>query len=135
METIQPTMLQLHIWPVFFLIVLVAVNLIVIRRQRDDRALKKYLRIQATAWTTLMSMIAFTGATYMAYFHLDLSVKIAVMIAAAVMLSSLEIRRHLLLKNARPGQECFVQVRQRAWRLYLYQLLWLVMVGGLTPLL
>ncbi|WP_456451951.1 hypothetical protein [Hydrogenimonas sp.] len=126
-------MLQLHVWPVFALLGLVALNIAVVLMQRDDRKLKKYLRIQATAWTTLMSMIVFTGAAIMAYLHLDFSLKIVLMIAAAVALSSLELRRHFVLKDARPGQECFAAVRQKMLRYYVFELLWLLMIGGLAP--
>jgi hypothetical protein len=133
MENMEHTMLQLHIWPVVGLALLVAVNIAVILLQKEDRKLKKYLRIQATAWTTLMSMIVFTGAAIMAYLHLDFTVKIVLMIAAAVALSFLELRRHLVLKEARPGQACFAAVRTRMLRYYIFQMLWLLMIGGLAP--
>ncbi|WP_201352401.1 hypothetical protein [Hydrogenimonas urashimensis] len=133
MESMEHTMLQLHIWPVVGLGLLVLMNIAVIRMQKDDRRVKKYLRIQATAWTTLMSMIVFTGAAIMAYMHLDFSVKIVLMIVAAVALSSLELRRHFLVKEARPGHECFDKVREKALRYYLFQLLWIVMIGGFAP--
>ncbi len=129
----EQTMLQLHIWPVVGLALLVFLNILVILKQSDDRKLKKYLRIQAIAWTTLMSMIAFTGATIMAFMHLDFTVKIVLMIVAAVALSSLELRRHYLVKDARPGNECFAEVRKKALRYYLYQVAWLLMIGGLAP--
>ena len=126
-------MVQLHVWPVYALILLVVANITVIVLQKDDGKLKKYLRIQATAWTTLMSMIVFTGAAMMAYLHLDFTVKIVLMIAAAAALSFLELRRHLVLKDARPHRECFAAVRGRVLRYYIFQLLWLLMIGGLAP--
>ena len=126
-------MLQLHIWPVVALAVLVAANIVVILKQRDDRKLKKYLRIQATAWTTLISMVIFTGAAIMAYLHLGFSLKIILMIVAVVALGSLELRRHYLVKDARPGNECFAEVRKKALRYYIFQLLWILMIGGLAP--
>ena len=126
-------MVQLHVWPVYALILLVVANIAAVVLQKDDRKLKKYLRIQATAWTTLMSMIVFTGAAIMAYLHLDFTVKIVLMIAAAVALSFLELRRHLATKDARPGQPCFAEVRSRVLRYYIFQLLWLLMIGGLAP--
>ena len=129
----EQTMLQLHIWPVVGLGLLVLLNILVILRQGDDRKLKKYLRIQATAWTTLMSMVVFTGAAIMAFMHLDFTVKIVLMIVAAIALSSLELRRHFLVKDSRPGSECFSEVRKRALRYYLYQAAWLLMIGGLAP--
>jgi len=128
-------MLRLHLWPVFGLLALVAMNLFVIYSQKDDRKLKKYLRIQAIAWITIMSMIVFTGATYMAFYHLDFNLKIILMIAAALALSTLEARRHLRLKRARPGSECFASARRLFARYYLFQLGWLILVGGLTPLI
>jgi len=133
MDTMQHTMLQLHVWPVVGLTLLVALNIAVILVQKDDRKLKKYLRIQATAWTTLMSMIVFTGAAIMAYLHLDFTVRTLLMIAAAVALSFLELRRHLALKNARPGQECFAAVRRKMLRYYIFEMLWLLLIGGLAP--
>ena len=126
-------MLQLHVWPVAALAVLVAANIVVILKQRNDRKLKKYLRIQATAWTTLISMVVFTGAAIMAYMHLGFSMKIVLMIAAAVALGSLELRRHYLVKDARPGNECFAEVRKKALRYYIFELLWILMIGGLAP--
>ncbi len=129
----QQTVLNLHIWPVAALTLLVGVNLAVVLMQRDDRALEKYLRIQAIAWITLMSMIVFTGASIMAYLHLDFTVKIWLMIAAAVALSFLELRRHLALKRAKAGSDCFAAARRLFTRYYLFEMLWLLMVGGLAP--
>ena len=126
-------MLQLHVWPVAALAVLVAANIVIILKQRNDRKLKKYLRIQATAWTTLISMVIFTGAAIMAYLHLGFSLKIVLMIVAVVALGSLELRRHYLVKDARPGNECFAEVRKKALRYYIFQLLWILMIGGLAP--
>ncbi|BDY12777.1 hypothetical protein HCR_10890 [Hydrogenimonas cancrithermarum] len=126
-------MIQLHIWPVVALAFLIALNIVVILMQKDDRKLKKYLRIQATAWTTLMSMILFTGAAVMAYLHIGFSVKIILMIVAAVALSSLEIRRHYLIKRSRPGNECFSDARKKVLRYYIFQLLWILMIGGFVP--
>ena len=128
-------MITTHVWTVAALTLLVAVNIAVILVQRQDRALKRYLRIQATLWTTLMSMILFTGAAVMAYLHLDFSLKIFLMIGAAVALISLEVRRHLRIKRSRPDQPCFAEARKSVLRYYIFQLLWLVMVGGMTPMM
>ncbi|WOE69724.1 hypothetical protein [Hydrogenimonas thermophila] len=127
-------MIELHIWPVVVLGILIALNIAVIVVQKDDFKLKKYLRIQATAWTTLMSMIVFTGATIMAFYHLNFTIKIIAMIVAFVAMSSLEIRRHLLIKKSRPGQECFANVRKKVLRYYVMQALWMLMIGGFATL-
>ena len=133
MESMEHLMVQLHIWPVIGLAGLVVLNIVVILMQKDDRKLKKYLRIQATAWTTLISMIVFTGASIMAYLHLDFSLKIVLMIVAAVALGSLELRRHYVVKDSRPGNECFANVRKNVLRYYIFQLLWILMIGGFAP--
>jgi hypothetical protein len=133
METMENLMIQLHVWPMVVLAFLIALDIAVISMQKDDRKLKKYLRIQATAWTTLMSMIVFTGATVMAYLHIDFSVKIVLMIVASVALSSLELRRHYVIKRSRPGSESFRDVRKKVFRCYLFQLFWILMIGGLAP--
>jgi hypothetical protein len=127
METM---MIQLHIWPVIILAGLIGLNIAVILLQKDNRKLKKYLRIQATAWTTLMSMIIFTGATTMAFLHLDFTVKIIVMIVAVIAMSTLELRRHLVIKASRPHDDCFTDVRKTVLRYYILQLLWVVMIGA-----
>jgi len=134
METIEQTMMELHIWPAVVLALLIALNIAVIIVQKDDLKLKKYLRIQATAWTTLMSMIIFTGVTIMAFYHLNFTIKIIAMIVAVVAMSSLEIRRHLVIKRSRPGQECFVNVRKKVLRYYVMQGLWILMIGGFSTL-
>jgi len=134
METIEQTMIELHIWPVVALVILIVLNIVVILVQKDDFKLKKYLRIQATAWTTLMSMIVFTGATLMAFYHLNFTIKIIAMIVAVVAMSSLEIRRHLLIKRSRPNQECFADVRKKVLRYYIMQGLWMLMIGGFATL-
>jgi len=134
METIEQTMIELHIWPVVALVTLIVLNIVVILVQKDDFKLKKYLRIQATAWTTLMSMIVFTGATLMAFYHLNFTIKIIAMIVATVAMSSLEIRRHLLIKRLRPNQECFADVRKKVLRYYVMQGLWMLMIGGFATL-
>jgi len=123
-------MIQLHIWPVIILAGLIGLNIAVILLQKDNRKLKKYLRIQATAWTTLMSMIIFTGATTMAFLHLDFTVKIIVMIVAVIAMSTLELRRHLVIKASRPHDDCFTDVRKTVLRYYILQLLWVVMIGA-----
>ncbi|GEM_PF-1141812 len=133
METYRHTMYTLHLWPIWALLALTLTNLLVIWWQKGDRALRKYLRLQAIAWITLMSMIVFTGATYMAFFHVGWSVKIVLMIAAVVALSSLELRRHLVLKRARVESESFEKARERFVRLYLFESLWLAGVGALAP--
>jgi len=135
MEKIEQTMIGLHIWPAVVLAVLIALNIVVIATQKDDIKLKKYLRIQATAWTTLMSMIVFTGATIMAFYHLNFTIKIISMIVAVIAMSSLEIRRHIILKRSRPGQECFVNVRKKVLRFYVMQMLWILMIGGFATLM
>jgi len=134
METIEQTMIELHIWPVVALVILIALNIGVILVQKDDFKLKKYLRIQATAWTTLMSMIVFTGVTVMAFYHLSFTIKIIAMIVAVIAMSSLEIRRHLLIKRSRPNQECFANVRKKVLRYYVMQGLWMLMIGGFAVL-
>ncbi|WP_353661779.1 hypothetical protein [Hydrogenimonas sp. SS33] len=126
-------MIQLHIWPVFALLVLVILDIVVILVQKDDRKLKKYLRIQAIAWITLMSMVVFTGAAIMATLHLHFTVKILLMIAAAIALSFLELRRHLATKRAKPGEACFEKVRKKVLQYYIFELLWLLMIGALAP--
>ncbi|RUM44638.1 MAG: hypothetical protein DSY46_05080 [Hydrogenimonas sp.] len=126
-------MIQLHIWPVIILAVLIGLNIAVILLQKDNRKLKKYLRIQATAWTTLMSMIIFTGATAMAFLHLDFTMKIIVMIVAVIAMSTLEVRRHLVIKRSRPNEECFTEARKTVLRYYILQLLWVVMIGAFAP--
>jgi len=78
-------------------------------------------------------MIVFTGATVMAYLHIDFSVKIVLMIVASVALSSLELRRHYVIKRSRPGSESFRDVRKKVFRCYLFQLFWILMIGGLAP--
>jgi len=135
METIEQTMIELHIWPTVALSLLIVLNIAVILVQKDDFKLKKYLRIQAIAWTTLMSMIVFTGATIMAFYHLSFTIKIIVMIVAVIAMSSLEIRRHLLIKRSRLGQECFDGVRKKALRYYVMQGLWMLMIGGFSTLI
>ena len=130
METIQQTMIELHIWPVVALALLIALNIVVIIVQKDDFKLKKYLRIQATAWTTLMSMIIFTGATIMAFYHLNFTINIIAMIVASVAMSSLEFRRHLILKRSRSYSECFIDARKKVLRFYLLQEAWMLMIGG-----
>jgi hypothetical protein len=135
MENIRETMLQLHLWPIGALALLVLINLVVVALQQDDKKLEKYLRIQAIGWITLMTMVIFTGATMMAFYHMGFSTKIIVMIAAAAAMAFLELRRHLLLKKSRPGQECFMQARRLFFRYYALQFVWLMMVGGLSPLI
>jgi len=133
MDNMQETMIQLHVWPVFALLALVIFNIAVIVMQKDDRKLKKYLRIQAIAWITLMSMIVFTGAAVMATLHLHFTVKILLMIAAAIALSFLELRRHLATRKAKPGHECFAKARRKVLQYSIFQLLWLLMIGALAP--
>jgi len=134
METIEQTMIELHIWPAVALSLLIVLNIAVILVQKDDLKLKKYLRIQATAWTTLMSMIVFTGVTVMAFYHLNFTIKIVAMIVAVITMSSLEIRRHLLIKRSRPNQECFDGVRKKVLRYYIFQFLWIAMISGFAIL-
>ncbi len=127
------TMIEWHVGTVFALTGLVVLNLIVLVMQKKETKLKKYLRIQATVWTTLMSMIVFSGAVIMAYTQVPFSIKIDVMIVAAVMLSFLELRRHIVLKKSRPDQACFAKAKAKILRYYVFQLLWLLMVGALAP--
>ena len=134
METIEKTMIELHIWPVVALVILIVLNIVAILAQKDDFKLKKYLRIQATVWTTLMSMIVFTGVTIMAFYHLNFTIEIIAMIVAVIAMSSLEIRRHLLIKRSRPSQECFDGVRKKVLRYYVIQGLWMLMIGGFATL-
>jgi len=134
METIEQTMIELHVWPVVVLALLIVFNIAVIVAQKDDFKLKKFLRIQAIVWITLMSMIVFTGATIMAFYHLSFTIKIIAMIFAVIAMSSLEFRRHLLVKKATLKQECFVDMRKKALRYYIFQFLWILMISGFATL-
>jgi len=125
-------MIELHFWPVVALALLIALNIVVILVQKDDFKLKKYLRIQATAWTTLMSMIIFTGITIMAFYHLSFSIKILAMIVASIAISSLEFRRHLILKRSSSYSECFIDARKKVLRYYILQEAWMLMIGGFS---
>ncbi len=133
MENMQSSIIQMHIWPVIALTFLVALNIVVIVMQKDDIKLKKYLRIQVIAWITLTSMVVFTGVAIMAWLHIPFRIKIIAMIAASIAIVFLELRRHLAMKKARPQQECFKKFRHKALRYYIFELLWLLMVGGLAP--
>jgi len=132
METIHQTMIESHIWPIVALALLIALNIVVILAQKDDLKLKKYLRIQATIWTTLMTMIIFTGVTIMAFNRLSFTVSIIVMIAASVAMSSLELRRHFVLKQSKAYSKCFMDVRKKILYYYTLQEIWMFMVGGFT---
>ena len=130
METMA---LQIHIASVVVLALIIASNIAVILSQKDDRKLRKYLRIQATAWSTVLSMVIFTGMIFMAVVQTGFTIKIITMIAASLALITLETRRHLDLKRARPESECFEKFRKRALRYYIFELLWILMVGGIAP--
>jgi len=134
METIKQTMIELHIWPVVALSLLMVLNIVMILIQKDDFKLKKYLRIQATVWTTLMSMIVFTGIVLMAFYRLDFTIRIVAMVVATIAMSSLEIRRHLLIKRLYDNSKCFTDVRKKALRYYIFQSLWVLMISGFTIL-
>ncbi len=125
--------LEIHISSVVVLALIIVVNIAMILIQKDDWRLKKYLRIQATAWSTVLSMVIFTGMIFMAVTHSGFSVKIVAMIAAALALITLETRRHLDLKRVKVETECFEKFRKRALRYYIFELLWLLVVGGLSP--
>ena len=133
MDNMQHLMLQLHVWPVAALAALVVSNLVVLMTQKEDRKLKKYLRIQAIAWITLMSMIVFTGAATMATLRMHFTVSILMMIVAALALISLEVRRHLVLNKARCDEECFAQARRKMIRYYVFELLWILLIGAFAP--
>ena len=126
-------MLQLHVGPIWLLLGLVILNIVVILVQKDDRKLKKYLRIQAIAWITLLSMAIFSGAAIMATLRIWFNLKIDMMIVAAVALSFLELRRHLTLKRARPGQACFAKARRKMLQYYIFELLWLLLIVVMVP--
>lgn len=130
METMA---LQIHIITIILLALIIVVNIAVILLQKDDRRLRKYLRIQATAWSTVLSMVIFTGMIFMTVAQTGFTVKIIAMIAATVALITLETRRHFDLKRAQPESECFDKFRKRALRYYIFELLWILMVGGLAP--
>ncbi len=125
--------LEIHISSVVVLALIIVTNIAMILIQTDDRKLKKYLRIQATAWSTVLSMVIFTGMIFMAVTHSGFTVKIVAMIAAALALITLEVRRHLDLRRAKADTECFEKFRKRALRYYIFELLWLLIVGGLSP--
>ncbi len=125
--------MQIHIASVVVLALIIASNIAVILSQKDDRKLRKYLRIQATAWSTVLSMVIFTGMIFMAVVQTGFTIKIITMIAASLALITLETRRHLDLKRARPESECFEKFRKRALRYYIFELLWILMVGGIAP--
>ena len=128
MENMQQMMYQMHLWPIFGLILLVAVNIFAILLQRDDRKLKKYLRIQAIVWVTLMSMIVFTGAATMATLKMWFNVKIDMMIVATIAVSFLELRRHWVLNQVRCDETCFDRARKKMLRYYIFEFLWLAMM-------
>ncbi len=130
METMA---LQIHIVSVIVLALVIALNIAVVLMQKDDRKLRKYLRIQATVWSTVLSMVIFTGMIFMTVAKTGFTVKIITMIAASLALITLETRRHFDLKRAKPESECFEKFRKRALRYYIFELLWIVMVGGLAP--
>ncbi len=130
METMA---LQIHIVSVIVLALVIALNIAVVLMQKDDRKLRKYLRIQATVWSTVLSMVIFTGMIFMTVAQTGFTVKIITMIAASLALITLETRRHFDLKRAKPESECFEKFRKRALRYYIFELLWIVMVGGLAP--
>ncbi len=125
--------LEIHISSVVVLALIIVVNIAMILIQKDDWRLKKYLRIQATAWSTVLSMVIFTGMIFMAVTHSGFSVKIVAMIAAALALITLETRRHLDLKRVKVETDCFEKFKKRALRYYIFELLWLLVVGGLSP--
>ena len=126
-------MLQLHLWPLWLLAGLIVLNIVVIALQKDDRKLKKYLRIQAIAWITLLSMVIFSGAAIMATLRIWFDLKIDMMILTALALSFLELRRHLVLKNARPAQVCFAKARRKMLQYYIFELLWILMIVVMVP--
>lgn len=130
METMA---LQIHIVTIVILALNIAINIAVILLQKDDKRLRKYLRIQATVWSTLLSMVIFTGMIFMTLAQSGFTVKIIAMIAASVALVTLETRRHFDLKRAQPETDCFEKFRKRALRYYIFELLWILMVGGLAP--
>ncbi len=124
---------EIHIVSVAALALLILTNIIVVLTQKNDLKLRKYLRIQATAWSTVLSIVVFTGMIFMAAVQTGFTVKIIAMIAATVALITLETRRHFDLKRAKPESECFVKFRKRVLRYYILELLWLLMVAGLAP--
>ncbi len=126
-------MLQLHLWPLWLLAGLIVLNIVVIALQKDDRKLKKYLRIQAIAWITLLSMVIFSGAAIMATLRIWFDLKIDMMILTALALSFLELRRHLVLKNAKPDQVCFAKARRKMLQYYIFELLWILMIVVMVP--
>lgn len=130
METLA---LEIHIVSVVVLALIIAVNIVVIFAQKSDRKLRKYLRIQATVWSTVLSMVIFTGLLIAAVLHMWSAPKVVVMMVASVALIALEVRRHYDLKRAKSDTECFATFRKRALRYYIFELLWIVMVGGLAP--
>ncbi len=130
METMA---LKIHIASVVVLALIIALDLAVIHLQKSDRKLRKYLRIQATVWSTVLSMVIFTGLLIAAVMHMWFSVKVVVMAIASVALITLEIRRHYDLKRAKSDTDCFATFRKRAVRYYIFELLWILMVGGLAP--
>ncbi len=130
---LHATMLQLHLWPLWLLAGLIVLNIVVIVLQKDDRKLKKYLRIQAIAWITLLSMVIFSGAAMMATLRIWFDLKIDMMIVAALALSFLELRRHLVLKNARPDRACFAKARRKMLQYYIFELLWILMIVVMVP--
>ncbi|BBG64908.1 hypothetical protein NNO_0206 [Hydrogenimonas sp.] len=125
--------LEIHIASVIVLALIIAADIAAIFIQKDDWKLKKYLRIQATAWSTVLSMVIFTGMIMMTVMKTGFTVKVIVMIAASLALITLEVRRHLDLKRAKIDSECFEKFRKRALRYYIFELVWLLMVGGLSP--
>jgi len=125
--------LEIHISSVVVLALIIVTDIAMILIQKDDRKLKKYLRIQATAWSTVLSMVIFTGMIFMAVTHSGFTVKTVTMIAAALALITLEVRRHLDLKRVKADTECFEKFRKRALRYYIFELLWILIVGGLSP--
>ncbi len=103
MELMEDPILA-HVYAIYFFLAIMLFNLYLVRTQKDFIKLAKTLRFMTPMYHLSVAIVMYTG-TIVAFYTRYFSITIALMIATAIFLLVIEIKRHKKMKVIRSTDE------------------------------
>ncbi len=89
-----------HVYAIYFFLAIMLLNLFLVRTQKDFVKLAKKLRFMTPMYHLSVAIVMYTGAI-VAFYTRYFSLTVALMIATAIFLMVIEIKRHKKMKVIR----------------------------------
>ncbi len=96
MELMESPILT-HVYAIYFFLAIMLFNLYLVRTQKDFVKLAKKLRFMTPMYHLSVAIVMYTG-TMVAFYTKYFSITVALMIATAIFLMVIEIKRHKKMK-------------------------------------